>query len=75
MDGQQMLWGVNSLLLILLGFFIRMWITGIKDDIKDLREELKKKAEEETCLRTHAGVDKLLHRHALTGSAGEVVYK
>jgi hypothetical protein len=75
MDIQQMLWGLNSVLLILLGFFVRMWLAGIKEDIAELKSELKLKAEEETCRRTHEGVDKLLHRHALTGSAGEVVYK
>jgi hypothetical protein len=74
MDIQQMLWGLNSVLLILLGFFVRMWISGIRDDIASIKRDLREKAEEETCRRTHEAVDKLLHRHAMTGSSGEAVY-
>ena len=75
MENWQLLWGVNSILLVVLGFFIKMWIIGIKEDIKIVKLELKDKADSETCKEIHNGVDRLLHRHATTGAAGEVVYK
>jgi hypothetical protein len=75
MDNWQLLLGVNTILLVLLGFFIKMWIGGIKTDIASVKADLKDKADVEICRLTHEGVDKLLHRHATVGTAGEAVYK
>jgi hypothetical protein len=75
MENWQLLLGVNSLLLVVLGFFIKMWISGIKTDIASVKTDLKGKADADICIRTHEAVDKLLHRHATVGSAGEAVYK
>ncbi|MFH0798394.1 MAG: hypothetical protein V1906_03210, partial [Candidatus Woesearchaeota archaeon] len=53
-----------------------------KNDINRVIDDLKEKADKNTiedikdsCIRTHEGVDKLLHRHADTGSVGQAVYK
>lgn len=75
MDNWQLLIGANAILLAVLGFFIKMWISGIRADLASVKEDLKTKASVETCRWIHEGVDKLLHRHATTGSAGEVVPK
>jgi hypothetical protein len=93
------MWGINSVLLVCLGFFIKSWMKGIentlssttkeikadliftktelKEDIlilkKELKDDIDKKAEEKTCKEIHAKVDTMLHKHATTGQAGEVV--
>jgi hypothetical protein len=86
MDGSQInwqvSWGVFTILIAVLGFFIKMWINGIKTDIlgvktdiAEIKADLKEKADTEICRRIHEGVDKMLHRHAVTGASGEAVYK
>jgi hypothetical protein len=82
MDNWQVLIAVNTVLLMVVSFFIRQWITGLKDDIKALEDgiikiqrDLEKKAGLVDCVHTHEALDRLLHRHATTGTAGEAVYK
>lgn len=66
MDTNQMLWAVNSLLIVLLGFFIKNWMTK-------LEEAIAKKTDKEMCQKVHDGIQKHLHFHSSAGSAGEVV--
>jgi hypothetical protein len=75
MENWQILLGVNAFLVTALGAFVKIWMNGLRDDIKSVKEDLKGKASVETCRRIHEGVDKLLHRHAASGSAGEAVPK
>lgn len=65
-DITAMLWGSNSILLVVGIFFIKKWI-------KDLETKIDKKAEKETCDKTHELLDKFAHSHAKAGSAGEMV--
>lgn len=74
LDDAKILWGLNSVLLGVALFFIKMWIARLREDIKELKEELREKANQGTCDRIHAGVDRLLHSHASVGAAGEVVH-
>lgn len=66
MDTNQMLWAVNSLLIVLLGFFIRNWMTKLEKDIA-------KKTDAEMCKMVHIGIQKHLHFHSQSGQSGEVV--
>jgi hypothetical protein len=66
MDFTSALWGLNSGLIIILGFFVKKWI-------HDLELKVDKKAEKETCENTHSLLNRLAHSHASAGQAGEVV--
>lgn len=67
MDETRVLWGLNTSLLFISIFFIKKWFS-------DLEKKIDKKAERETCEKTHEIIDKLAHTHATAGSAGEVVH-
>jgi hypothetical protein len=67
MSETALLWGLNSALLVVSLFFIKKWFS-------DLEKKIDKKAERETCEKTHEIIDKLAHTHAVAGSAGEVVH-
>jgi hypothetical protein len=58
--------GLNSALLFISLFFIKKWFS-------DLEKKIDKKAEKETCEKTHEMLDRFAHSHASGGSAGEVV--
>jgi hypothetical protein len=82
MSEQSILWTINSCLLgilvfviTILAYFIRKWFSRLEKDIEDILDELKLKSNQSTCDKIHTGVDKLLHRHASEGKAGEVVPK
>ncbi len=68
MDNPQLLWGINSALIVALGFFIRVWINRLEKDIE-------KKVDVIMCAERHGDtVQKcsilFKHRHA---SSGEVI--
>ena len=67
MDETRALWLLNSALLGVATLFIKKWFS-------DLEKKIDKKAERETCEKTHEIIDKLAHTHATAGSAGEVVH-
>lgn len=71
MDEIKILWSITSILLgalwLVSTFFIKKWIN-------DLERKIDKKAEKETCDKTHEILDKLAHKHAVSGQAGEVIY-
>lgn len=68
MDNPQLLWGINSALIVALGFFVRIWISRLEKDIE-------KKVDTIMCTTLH-GVSVqqcatlFRHRHA---SSGEVI--
>jgi hypothetical protein len=66
MDITATLWGLNSGLIIVLGFFMKKWIN-------DLERKIDGKADKTTCDKTHDILDKYAHSHALSGTSGEVV--
>ena len=67
MDETRLLWGLYSALLFVSMFFIKKWFS-------DLEKKIDRKAERETCEKTHEILDKIAHTHAVSGSAGEVVH-
>jgi tetrahydromethanopterin S-methyltransferase subunit B len=82
MDSWRILIGLNSTLLLVVAFFVRQWMARIREDTKkletvidDLRKLVDGKTDLTDCNHTHDGVDRLLHRHAASGTAGEAVYK
>jgi hypothetical protein len=65
MENVQTLWGINSILLLVLGFFIRGWITKME-------KKIEAKLDAVTCTERHElsseKCEKLFrHRHATTG--------
>jgi hypothetical protein len=73
MVDMNLLWVANSILLGVGIFFIKLWFGRLRDDLIELKTELRLKADKATCDRIHVGVDRLLHTHAQTGDCGEVV--
>jgi hypothetical protein len=67
MEETRLLWGLTSFLWVVSVFFIKKWFS-------DLEKKIDRKAEKETCEKTHEILDKLAHTHATSGSAGEVVH-
>jgi hypothetical protein len=81
MDNLQLLITVNAILVATLGFFIRGYMKRQSEDHKELKEAIEKigaelllKADKKDCKETHEDVEKLLHKHATQGSAGEVIW-
>jgi hypothetical protein len=54
MDTWQILWGINTLLLALFAYIHKM----VRDDIKELKEDLDKRTLVITCDRLHAELEK-----------------
>jgi hypothetical protein len=81
MDNLQLLMGVNALLVAILGFFLRDYFKrqskeheALKLAIEKISIELSGKADKKDCKETHDDVEKLLHKHATQGAAGEVIW-
>jgi hypothetical protein len=74
MDNQQLLWGVNTLLIGILGAMVRHWISN-------LEKKIEAKLDTILCIERHAtsteNCEKLFkHRHAPLfgeGKGGEVI--
>lgn len=75
MDLTKILLSVITFGGIILGFFIRMWMNGLRDQNVSLQLDLTKLKEETglNCDKIHRGVNALLHTHALAGDCGEMV--
>ena len=41
MQDPQVLWGFSSLLIVVLGFFIKSWMNRIKEDFGGVKDEIK----------------------------------
>ena len=73
LGNDQILWLVNSALVVILGFFIRMWINSIKESLKEIKDELHEKVSKETCGLHHKELRRGAHTHGILGAAGEVI--
>ena len=73
MDNYQLMWAANSLLIIILGFFIKSWMYGIKESINNINEKLEEKVDIKTCDGFHKEISKKSHTHGNLGTAGEVI--
>ena len=73
MDTPQILWLVNSVLVVALGFFIKSWMNDIKEKIRELKIELSGKTDSKMCERLHREIEQYAHTHGELGSSGEVV--
>jgi hypothetical protein len=64
-DGEKVLWILNSLLIIALGFFMKSWINSVEKRLeKKLDAALCDERNERHCLE----IDKMQkHKHASTG--------
>lgn len=53
---------INALTVAALGFFIRMWITGVNQQLKDMRQEYKTKVEDTLCCERRKQLnEKIVH--------------
>jgi len=50
MENTQLLWGLNTLLLVILGFFIRLWISKLSADFNKLEAKLDTKIDINLCI-------------------------
>ena len=80
METGQMLWGLNTLLLAVLGFFVKTWMANQTKQFEKMEARLDRKLDAITCVERNASVkvdyEKLRqHRHApITGEkGGEVI--
>ena len=73
MGPEKIMWGLNTLLLAVLAFFIRMWMLDIKDSLKDIRRDLEGKQDAGVCDMHHREISRSLHIHGTLGQAGEVI--
>jgi len=77
----QLLWAANTVLLVILGFFIRMWINGVKEKEYKNEKMLDNKIDKVTCLERHEDLKKdvsalFRHKHPLykdRDQTGEVI--
>lgn len=80
MDTGQMLWGLNTILLGSLGFFIKNWMSEQTKQFDKMEARLDKKLDAITCVERNTDMKKECeklrrHRHApVTGEkGGEVI--
>ena len=69
MDITQILWGINTTLVMIILYFIKEQ----REELKDLKKELEKRTLIVTCDKIHAALAKDLHVHGSEGAAGEVI--
>lgn len=69
MENWQILWGVNTFFLAVMGALYGV----IRADLKELREDIKSRTLTENCDKIHRDVKEQLHRHGSLGNAGEVI--
>ncbi len=82
LDNSQILYASNSLLIVILGFFIRGWMGNIKETLDKITHRLdnmdKELVNKEDCKGHHRELRRCAHTHATSGgqplgSAGAVV--
>jgi hypothetical protein len=62
----QITWGIISLLIAVVGYMLRSWAKGLKD-------EIEKKTDIKACDKAHNEIMLHSHTHGQHGSAGEVI--
>jgi hypothetical protein len=72
-ETEKIMWGLNTILLGVLAFFVRMWIHDMKETMKDLKKDLDSKQDSTTCEHFHKEISRHLHTHGTLGAAGEVI--
>ena len=83
MTTDQVLWGVNSFLFVILFFFVRTWVSNLKTLIEKAELNISRKLDTSICVERHNGMIKACDRmskHTHTairedGSGGEVIYR
>ena len=80
MDTGQMLWGINTLLLAVLGFFVKNWMATLTKELDKMDKRISTKLAKAICVERNSSVKcecaKMRnHRHApVTGErGGEVI--
>ena len=81
MDDARLLWGINTALLAILGFFVKIWIKRLSDDAAKIEAKIENKLDILLCTERHGAsiesCEKLFrHKHApvtADGRGGEVV--
>ena len=74
-DTPQMLWGLNSLLLLILAFMIRSWVNGISKKFDTLAGKLGCKQDKTVCAERYPGLKSDIatlykHKHPTDGEQG-----
>ena len=74
----KILWGSITLLIMILGFFIRGWVTSVKEDFKTVKEKLGCKQDKALCDERHPkirdDIDNLYsHKHSKDDDGGVVI--
>ena len=49
MNTEQILWGLLTFLILIIGFFIRWWVTDVKSDFQEIRSDLRSKVSADVC--------------------------
>ncbi len=81
MDNAQLLWGINTVLLVILGFFVKIWIARLSADAAKMETKVEGKLDLLLCVERHGisttACAKLFgHRHSPCqpdGRGGEVI--
>lgn len=77
----RILWAMNSLLIVILGWFIRAWINSVKTDAEGIKNDVKSKADAELTEKEFGRVDSKIrslfrHKHPIykdREKTGEVI--
>jgi hypothetical protein len=77
MSSDQILWGVNTLLLAIIGVLIRGWMANVKDTFEKIDKRFAnidaEKISVKSCEMMHGELKKISHTHGVLGQAGEVI--
>ena len=80
MTTEQILWSLNSFLLVVLFFFVKIWLSNLSRDLDKMEKRIDLKLDKLTCTERHSDMksscEKLRHhRHSpVTGAlGGEVI--
>ena len=75
MTTEQILWSVIIFLLTCMIGLIGILYWTLRGDIKEVRDQIRERTLIIDCRKMHTDLDRYLHKHALVGTAGEVVDK
>ena len=56
MENWQLFWGINTVLLAVLGFFIKIWMGGVTSRLTSIESKLDNKVDEKMCSERLANV-------------------
>ena len=74
----KILWGSITLLIAILGFFIRGWVSSVKEDFKGVKDKLACKQDRTLCDERYPKIqDDIdnLYNHKHSSDEGEVIIK